>query len=31
MIQILAILGEIEKSTDGLVSRIHIISTEEPL
>ena len=31
MIQILAILGEIEKSTDGLISRIHIISTEEPL
>lgn len=31
MIQILAILGEIEKTTDGLGSRLHIISTEEPL
>ena len=31
MIQILALLGEIDKSTDGLQSRLHIISTEEPL
>lgn len=31
MIQILAILGEIEKSTDGLLSRLHVISTEDPL
>lgn len=31
MIQILAILGEVEKTTDGLISRLHIISTEDPL
>ena len=31
MIQILAILGEIEKTTDGLQNRLHIIATEEPL
>ena len=31
MIQILAILGEIEKSTDGLQNRLHIIATEEKL
>ena len=31
MIQILAILGEVEKTTDGLGNRLHIISTEEPL
>ncbi len=29
MIQIMAILGEIEKTTDGLQSRLHIIKTEE--
>ena len=31
MIQILAIMGEIEKSTDGLASRIHIIASEAKL
>ena len=31
MIQIMAILGEIEKSTDGLQNRLYIIKTEEPL
>lgn len=31
MIQILAILGEIEKSTDGLASKVRIMSTEEKL
>ncbi|MBQ4358649.1 MAG: hypothetical protein II767_00160, partial [Proteobacteria bacterium] len=31
MMQILSILGEIEKSTDGLQSRIHIIATEDPI
>ena len=31
MVQILGLLGEIEKSTDGLYSRIHTISVEEPL
>lgn len=31
MIQILAIMGEIEKSTDGLASRIHIIASEPKL
>ena len=31
MVQILAILGEVEKTTDGLGNRLHIISTEEPL
>ena len=31
MVQLLAILGEVEKTTDGLSSRLHIISTEEPL
>ena len=31
MMQILAILGEVEKTTDGLANRLHIISTEEPL
>jgi len=31
MIQILALLGDIEKTTDGLMSKLHAISTEEPL
>ena len=31
MVQILGILGEIEKSTDGLYNRIHTIAVEEPL
>lgn len=31
MIQILAIMGEIEKSTDGLASRIHIIASEDKI
>lgn len=31
MMQILSVLGEIEKSTDGLQSRIHIIATEDPI
>lgn len=31
MIQILQLLGEIEKTTDGLISRLHVISTEDPL
>lgn len=31
MIQILAILGEVEKTTDGLQSRIHVISSEEKI
>ena len=31
MIQIMAILGDIEKSTDSLVGKLHAISTEEKL
>ena len=31
MIQILGLLGEIEKSTDGLYSRVHTIAVEEPI
>jgi len=31
MIQILGLLGEIEKTTDGLYSRVHTIAVEEPL
>jgi len=31
MIQILSLLGELEKSTDGLQSRLHVISTETPI
>ena len=31
MLQIMAILGDIEKTTDGLVSKLHSIATEEEL
>lgn len=31
MVQIIKIIGEIEKTTDGLGSRLHVISAEEPL
>lgn len=31
MIQIIKIIGEIEKTTDGLGSRLHVIATEEKL
>ncbi len=31
MVQIIAILGDIEKTTDGLIGKLHAISTEEKL